>query len=131
MKILTLIARILLGLIFTVFGLNGFLNFMPPPPTGIPQGAMDFSIAMMKTGYFVQLVSGTQMVCGLLLLLGRFVPLALTVLAPMLVNIVAFHLFLFPSGLVIPIVIVGLELFLAFAYRNAFRPMLQAKAMPA
>ena len=54
MKTLTLIARILLGLIFFVFGLNGFLNFMPPPPTGVPQGAMDFSLAMMKTGYFTR-----------------------------------------------------------------------------
>lgn len=127
MKMLTLIARILLGLTFFVFGLNGFFYFMPPPPTGVPQAAMDFSLAMMKTGYFSQLVAGTQVACGFLLLVGRFVPLALTVLAPVIVNIVLFHVFLYPSAIVIPLVVVALELYLAWVYRAAFKPMLAAR----
>lgn len=123
MKYFPTIARILLGLVFLVFGLNGFLNFFPPPPTGIPQGAMDFSIAMMKTGYFTQLVSGTEILAGVLLLTNLFVPLALLVLAPVILNIVAFHVFLMPSGLPIPIVVVLLELYLAWTYRRVFGPV--------
>ncbi|MEO7597365.1 MAG: DoxX family protein [Opitutus sp.] len=131
MKYLPTIARILLGLAFLVFGLNGFLNFIPPPPTGIPQGAMDFGAAMMKTGYLMQLVKGTEVLVAILLLLNRYVPLALTVLAPVLVNIVAFHAFLAPSGVAVPIVLLVLELYLAWKYRQLFRPMLAYRASPA
>ncbi len=130
MKYLPAIARVLLGLIFFVFGLNGFLNFMPAPKEGIPTVAMDFSMAMMKTGFFFQFVKGTEVVCGALLLLNFFTPLALTVLAPVILNIVAFHLFLFPAppSIVTAAVIVALELYLAWTYRSAFRPMLAFKA---
>jgi len=131
MKHLPTIARVLLGLMFFVFGLNGFLNFIPPPKDGIPEGAMAFSVAMMKTGYLLQLVKGTEVVVGLLLLLNRFVPLALVVLAPVLVNIVAFHVFLAPTGLVLTGVIVALHLYLAWSYRQAYRPMLASRATPA
>ena len=131
MKYAPVIARVLLGLAFLVFGLNGFLNFIPPPPTGIPQGAMDFGGAMMKTGYFLQLIKGTEVLVALLLLLNRFVPLALTVLAPILVNIIAFHAFLAPSGIGMPIVLLALELYLAWTYRQVFRPMLASRVSPA
>lgn len=127
MKYAPVFARVLLGLMFFVFGLNGFLNFIPPPPSGIPEGAMAFSAAMVKTGYLLQLVKGTEVLAGLLLLLNRFVPLALTVLAPVIVNIVAFHAFLMPSGLPIPLLIVVLELYLAWTYRHVYRPMLAAR----
>jgi uncharacterized membrane protein YphA (DoxX/SURF4 family) len=130
MKYLPAITRVLLGLSFLVFGLNGFFLFMPPPPTGIPQGAMDFSVAMTKTGYFSQLVAGTEVACGALLLVGRFVPLALTVLAPVLLNIVLFHAFLFPSAIAIPLVFTVAELYLAWCYRSAFKPVLAARARP-
>ena len=93
------IARVLLGLIFFVFGLNGFLNFIPQPPKeSMPAGLVAFSEAMMKTGYLFQLIKGTEVLVGALLLLNRFVPLALTILAPVIVNIVAIHAFLAPSG---------------------------------
>jgi len=130
MKHLPTIARILLGLIFFVFGLNGFLNFMPPPPTGMPEGAMAFGEAMMKTGYFIPLLSGTQVIVGVLLLANRFVPLALIVIAPVIVNIIAFHVFLMPSGMMIPGLVVLLELYLAWTFRNVFRPVLAARAVP-
>lgn len=131
MKYAPTIARVLLGLMFFVFGLNGFLNFIPPPKEGIPEGAMAFSVAMMKTGYLMQLVKGTEVVVGLLLLINRFVPLALVVLAPVIVNIVAFHVFLAPTGLVMTGVIVALHLYLAWCYRHAYRPLLTSRATPA
>lgn len=131
MKHLPAIARVLLGLMFFVFGLNGFLNFIPPPKDGIPEGAMALSVAMMKSGYLMQLIKGTEVVVGLLLLANRFVPLALVVLAPVIVNIVAFHLFLAPTGLPMLVVIVGLHLYLAWTYRHAYRPLLASRVTPA
>ncbi len=123
------VARILLGLVFTIFGLNGFFHFMPNPPQ--PPAAGQFLGAMAATGYFFALLSLTQTVSGLLLLAGRLVPLALTLLAPVLVNILAFHVFLAPGGLLIPVVLTALEIYLAWAYRAHFVPMLQADARPA
>src|SRR4051812_33359096 len=95
-RYLPLLARLLMGLGFTVFGLNGFLHFIPQPKTAMPHAAADFAGAMMKTGYMMQFVSGTQLVVGVLLLLGIFVPLALVVIMPVLLNIMAFHIFLAP-----------------------------------
>lgn len=113
---------------FFVFGLNGFLNFIPPPPKdALPAGLLAFSEAMMKTGYLFQLVKGTEVLAGALLLLNRFVPLALTILAPVIVNIVAVHTFLATSGLGMAVVILALELYLAWSYRTAFRPMLASR----
>jgi uncharacterized membrane protein YphA (DoxX/SURF4 family) len=120
-------ARILLGLIFFVFGLNGFLNFLPAPEMGGPAGA--FAGALAATGYMFPLIKGTEVVAGILLLSGRFVPLALTLLAPVIVNIVLFHTVLAPS-LPMPLFILALELGLAWAYRDSFRPMLRADAKP-
>ena len=88
----TLIARILLGLTFFVFGLNGFFHFIPQPKDAMSQGAMDFFGALMKTNYMIPLIFTTQILGGALLLLNRFVPLALTLLAPVIVNIILFHL---------------------------------------
>jgi uncharacterized membrane protein YphA (DoxX/SURF4 family) len=119
-----LVARILMGLMFLVFGLNGFLNFIPPPTTPMPEGSMAFAMALMKTGYMMPLIKGTEVLVGLLLLSNRFVPLALALIAPVIVNIVAFHVFLAPTGLGITVFIAALELYLAWAYRDAFRPML-------
>ena len=130
-RFLPAIARILLGLSFFVFGLNGFLNFLPQPKEAMPEGAMAFVGVMMKTGYLVQLVAGTQALAGALLLLNRFVPLALALLAPVIVNIIAFHVFLAPSGIGPGAVVLLLEVYLAWAYRDAYRPMLVARATPA
>jgi uncharacterized membrane protein YphA (DoxX/SURF4 family) len=129
-KILPTIARILLGLMFTVFGLNGFLRFIPEPKTPMPEGAAAFAGALMATGYMMQLVAGTQLLTGVLLLINRFVPLALALLAPILVGIITFHIFLAPASIAPAIVVVVLELYLAWAYRNAYKPMLAMKVDP-
>ena len=121
-------ARILLGLIFFVFGLNGFFHFLPQPPMSGPPAA--FGGALLATGYMFPLIKATEVIGGVLLLSGRLVPLALTVLAPVVVNIVAFHLFLAPSGLPLPLVIVALGVFLAWSYRSAFSGVLQVNAAP-
>ncbi|WP_414664316.1 DoxX family protein [Horticoccus sp. 23ND18S-11] len=116
--------RILLGLAFVVFGANGFLNFIPPPPTPLPEGAAAFAGALFKTGYMLPLIGATQLIAGALLLANRFVPLALVFLAPFLVNAAVFHLVLEPSGLGMTGVFVALELFLVWSYRTAYRPLL-------
>lgn len=124
------IARILLGLIFFVFGLMGLLHREPPPKDAMPEAAMTFAAAMAQTGYLMLLVKATEALAGAMLLANRFVPLALTILAPVIVNIVAFHAFLAPAGLPVTLVILALELYLAWSYRSAFRPMLGARVTP-
>ncbi len=125
------VARLLFGLAFLVFGLNGFLNFLPAPTTPPPEGAMSFSVALMKTGYMFPLIKGTEVLVGVLLLGNRLVPLALTLIAPVIVNIIAFHAFLAPEGLAIASIMLVLELYLAWSYRDAFRPLLAFRAKPA
>lgn len=121
-------ARLFLGLLFLVFGLNGFLQFLPQPKN-IPDGALAFSMALMKTHYMFPLIMGTQLLAGVLLVLNRFVPLALALLAPVLVNIIAFHLWLAPSGIIPGAVALVLEIYLAWAYRQAFLPMLAPRTL--
>jgi uncharacterized membrane protein YphA (DoxX/SURF4 family) len=120
-------ARILLGLVFFVFGLDGFLHFMPQPTEPPSEAAMSLGMAMIKSGYLFQLIKGTEVAVGAALLANRFVPLALVVIAPVIVNIVAFHAFLAPSGLVIALALVVLEVALAWAHRSAYRPLLAAR----
>lgn len=123
------VARTLLGLVFFVFGLNGFLGFIPQPP--MSEGAGAFMGALAATGYMFPLIKGTEVVAGLLLLSGRFVPLALTLLAPIIVNIALFHIVLAPVNFPVVVMVLALELYLAWAYRDAFRGMLAAHATPA
>ncbi|MBI3875725.1 MAG: DoxX family membrane protein [Verrucomicrobia bacterium] len=130
MKTTTLIARILLGLMFVVFGSNGFLHFipMPPPPKG-PAG--DFTGALFTTGY-LNVVMALQLAGGVLVLSGRFLPLGLLLLGPVIVNILLFHIFMEPSGLPMALVVSALSLFLLVrhwsAYRAIFRPYTQPGA---
>ncbi len=120
------VGRVLLGLVFFVFGLNGFLNFLPQPST-VPEGALAFGGALVKTGYMFPLIKGTEVIVGVLLLSNRFVPLALAIIAPVIVNILAFHAFLAPAGLVVPVIVLGLEIYLAWTYRSVYRPMLASR----
>ncbi len=125
-----LLAHVLLGLIFFVFGLNGLLPapFIQPPPLADP--AAEFLGAMFETGYFLVFLKLVETVAGALLLARVFVPLALVALAPVVLNIFLFHLFLDPSGLPLAIVAMLLGIYLGFVvYMPAFRPMLKAKPL--
>ena len=122
MKIATVIARVLLGLMFVVFGSNGFLHFLPMPP--MPGHAGEFIGAMYATGY-LKVIAALQVVGGALLLLGRWVPLGLTLLGPIIVNILLFHVFLAREGLPMAGVVCVLALFLAASYRSAFAGLLR------
>jgi uncharacterized membrane protein YphA (DoxX/SURF4 family) len=118
MKIATVIARSLLGLIFVVFGLNMFLNFIPMPPP--PEGpAREFMTALFMSHY-VYVVGALQVVGGLILLVGRWMPLGLTLLGPVIVNIVCFHVLMAPAGLPMALVVSFLALFLLWRYREHF-----------
>jgi uncharacterized membrane protein YphA (DoxX/SURF4 family) len=119
---LAVAARLLLGLIFSVFGLNGFLHFLPQPP--MPSAAGAFMGALQATGYMLPLLKATEVVSGILLLSGLLVPLALTLLAPVIVNIVAFHLFLAPGNYPVVALVLTAELFLAWTYRVSFAGLL-------
>jgi putative oxidoreductase len=124
MKYIIVIVRVLLGLVFVVFGSNAFLNFMGPPPE-MPGQAGAFMTALMSTGY-MQVIAVLQVLGGLCLLLGaRFVPLGLTLLGPVIVNIVLFHVFLEPHGLWIGITVAALALFLLWIYRFKFPAIFQ------
>ena len=124
-KVVPAAARLFLGLVFTVFGLNFFLHFIPQPPA--PPQAAAFAGALFASGYFFPLLKITEIAAGLLLLSGFFVPLALAVLAPVIVNIIGFHLFLVRAGLALPLAVLVAEIYLAWSYRAAFAPMLHAR----
>lgn len=122
MKTLTIIARVLLGLIFLVFGLNGFLHFIHmPPPNG--EMAKQFGTALASTGYF-NVIFFLQLLGGALVLLG-WVPLGLVVLCPIIVNIVLFHGFMAPEGLPMAAVVSLLALFLIWSYWKNFAGLLR------
>jgi uncharacterized membrane protein YphA (DoxX/SURF4 family) len=125
-RALPVIAQSGMGLLFFVCGLNGFLSFIPPPSAPMPENAAAFVMGLMKAGYFMPLVAGVEALVGALLLTGRFVPLALTLLAPVLLNILLFHATLAPDGLGLAIVLTLIELYLAYTYRDAYRPLFQA-----
>ena len=127
MKTVVLIARILLGVIFVVFGLNGFLQFLPQPE--MPPAAGAFFGGLAASGFMLPTLFATQVVGGALLLLGM-VPLALVMLAPVIVHIVEFHLFLAPGGLPLAIVVAALALFLAWTHRAAYRPLFAPITIP-
>jgi hypothetical protein len=117
-----------MGLPLVMFGLNGFLNFLPQPTTPLPEGAMAFVGALLKSGYMFPLIAGTQLIVGVLLLANRFVSLALVLFAPFMVNSIAFHIFLERSGLAMAGVFLAAELYLAWVYRDAYRPLFVARA---
>jgi putative oxidoreductase len=118
MKIATLVARLLLGLIFVVFGLNGFLNFLStgPMPTGL---AGQFVGALVLSHYF-WVVAAIQVAGGVLLLVNRYVPLALVLLGPVIVNIICYHVFLNPSGAPLAAVVTVLWFIVFYGKRQYF-----------
>ena len=120
------VARVLMGALLLFSGLNAFFHFAPMP--AMPPAAGAFVGALAAAGYFFPLLKITEIVVGALLVSGRFVPLALTIAAPILVNVVAFHAALAPAGLAVPLVLLAAEIFLAWTHRDAFAPLLRAKA---
>ena len=125
MKNLYLVERLLLGLIFLVFGLNGFLHFLPmkPPPPG---NAAQF-LGALASSHYTAPIFALQAIGGVLLLAGRFVPLGLTLLGPIVVNIFLFHALMEPQGLPIALVAVLLWLVAAIGVRDAFAGILASR----
>ena len=127
MKTVSAIAQYLAGLIFLAFGLNGFLHFIPlPPPTGV---AVQF-MGALYVSHYVTLIFGLQVVGGALLLANRFVPLALAILAPVIVNILSFHALMAPSGLPLAVVVTLLWTLIFVDVRSAFTGLLQWRLQP-
>ena len=125
MKIATIIARVLLGLVFFVFGLNKFLNFIPMPPPSGQAGA--FFDALYATHY-LYVIATCEVIGGLLLLLGRYVPLGLTLVGPVVVNILAFHIFMSHEGWPPGALVAVLSLFLLWRYRENFAGLVRDAA---
>lgn len=124
---LSLVPRVLLGVMFALFGFNGFVPFIPTPPT-IPPAAGAFFGAMTQS-HFSYLVFGVQLICGVLLLIDRYVLLALFALAAVIVNIFAFHITMWPAAIVpMPILALVLWLLTAWPLRDRFAPLFKAKA---
>jgi uncharacterized membrane protein YphA (DoxX/SURF4 family) len=125
MSKLPLIARIILGLIFTIFSINFFIPFLPPPEFN--ENAANFIGALMGSGYLFHVMKIVELSCGILLLIGFRVPLALVLLAPIILNIFLFHVFLEPSTMAMGILILVLELYLAWNYREAYAGILSGQ----
>ena len=127
MRIASTIARYLAGVIFLVFGLNGFLNFIPfPPPAGI---AAQFMGALYASHY-LWVIFAFQIVAAVLLLVNRYVPLAVAVLAPVLVNILTFHVLMAPSGLPLALFVTVLWALIFVNVRPAFAGLFQSRLQP-
>lgn len=132
---LPVIARVLLGLVFFGSGVFAFISHFAFPPD-LPANLLTFVNGLVASHYFMPFLKGTEIACGLLLISGAFVPLALIVLAPIIINIFLTHLFLAPSGVPLALIIGALEIYLAFfasPYREIIRqifrcPMKEARA---
>ncbi len=126
MKIVALIARILLGLLFLVFGLNNFIHFIPMGT--MPPGTAGQFLASLFASHYVYVIGFFEVVPAVLLLVNRYVPLALTLLGPIIFNILVYHFLMAPSGLVIATIVVLLWFLLFWRHRVAFTGIFQQKA---
>jgi uncharacterized membrane protein YphA (DoxX/SURF4 family) len=124
-KIAVLIARILLGLMFCLFGSNGFFSFLPAQ---MPPGVAGQFLSSVMTSHYVYLVAATQLVAGILLLINRYVVLALALLAPVIANIVTYHLTMQPAMAQLAILATLLWIFLFWRYRVHFACLWVRKA---
>lgn len=122
MKIAFTIARLLLGIVFFVFGLNGFLHFIPMPP---PEGIAGQFFGVLFASHYLVVVFLLQLIPAILLLIGRYVALALTLLGPIIANILLFHILMAPSGLPLAVIVSALWAAAAYQYRSAFRGLFQ------
>ena len=126
MKIATIIAQVLMGIIFVFFGLNGFLQFMKAP---LPGGLSGQFLMVLFQSHYVWLVSAVQVVGGALLLVNRYVPLALTILGAVIVNIIAYHVFLNPAIAQLAVLVTILWFFLFYVYRKNFAGIFMSKGI--
>ena len=125
MKTASTIARYLAGVIFLVFGLNGFLSFIPLPlPTGIAGQFM----AVLYASHYLWVIFAFQLVAGVLLLANRYVPLAVAMLAPVIVNILTFHVLMAPSGLPLALFVTILWVVMFVEVRPAFAGLLRSRS---
>ena len=122
MKIIAIIARFLLGFIFLVFALNGFLHFIP---ASLPSGTAGQFVGALFVSNYLVVVFLLQLISAVLLLSNRYVPLALTLLAPIIVNILLFHMLMAPSGLLLAMVVTMLWIVVFLSVRSAFAGLLQ------
>jgi putative oxidoreductase len=127
MRIASVIARYLAGVIFLVFGLNGFLNFIPLPPPG---GIAGQFMGALYVSHYLWVVFAFQVIAGVLLLVNRYVPLAVAILAPVLVNILTFHALMAPSGLPLAIFAALLWIVIFIEVRPAFSGLFQSRLQP-
>ncbi len=127
MKIASTVARYLAGAIFLVFGLNGFLHFIPLPP---PSGVAGQFMGALYVSHYLTLIFAVQVVGAVLLLVNRFVPLALAVLAPVIVNILSFHALMAPSGLPMALFVTLLWALIFVDVRPAFAGLFQSRLQP-
>jgi uncharacterized membrane protein YphA (DoxX/SURF4 family) len=125
MKIAVIIVRVLLGLLLIFASLVYFLNLIAPPPLEGPVKA--FNEGMAAAPYFMPVLKTTELLCGLAFLVGRFVPLAAVVIAPIIIQILLFHAFMDRTGLPVAIFLVAANLFLAFAYRRSYAALFVAR----
>lgn len=127
----TVVARILLGLVFLGAGVAGLLN-LAPPPADLPERLQTFNAGLMASGYFMTLLKFTEAVCGLLLILGMFVPLALVILAPIVLNIFLVHVFIAPEGVPLAVILGALLIYLSFfaePYSKVIKQLFQRKVV--
>jgi hypothetical protein len=124
MKTASVIARYLAGVTFLVFGLNGFLNFIPLPPPG---GVAGQFMGALYVSHYLWVIFGFQVIAGVLLLVNRYVPLAVAVLAPVIVNILAFHALMAPGGLPLAIFVTLLWAIIFIDVRPAFSGLFQSR----
>jgi len=125
MKRASAIARYLAGVIFLVFGLNGFLNFIPMPPPG---GIAGQFMGALYASHYLWVIFAFQVVAGVLLLANRYVPLAVAFLAPVIVNILVFHTLMAPNGLPLPLFVALLWVVIFADVRPAFKGLFQSRS---
>ena len=124
MRIASIIAQYLAGLIFLVFGLNGFLNFIPMPPPG---GVAGQFMGALYASHYLWMIFAFQVVAAVLLLVNRYVPLAVAILAPVIVNILFFHALMAPSGLPLALFVTVLWALIFVNVRPAFAGLFQSR----
>lgn len=126
MRIAVIIVRVLMGLLFIFASVVVLFNLVPPPPD-LPERVKIFMDGMNASGYLMPLVKITELLCGIAFVTGRFVPLATVVIAPVIINIFLFHVFVDTSGLPTAVFLVFANIFLAYAHWDKFKPLLEAK----